>query len=197
MASPIELIVGLGNPGSQYQDTRHNAGEWFVEQLAKNAGITLKAESKFHGKAGRGFVAGRNVWLLIPDTFMNNSGKAVAALAQFYKIEPQSILVAHDELDIAPGTARLKFDGGHGGHNGLRDIVSCMGNRKDFARVRIGIGHPGHASQVTNYVLGKPPIGDRAAIDQAIAATANVMDAMLKGDIDSAMRDLHGFNAGE
>ena len=151
----IQLIVGLGNPGAQYEDTRHNAGFWFVEQLARAYGGSLQPEKKFFGYAARITIGGQDVRLLTPSTFMNRSGQAVNAIATFYKIPPQAILVAHDELDHPPGIGRLKQGGGHGGHNGLRDIISSLGNNKDFCRLRIGIGHPGNSKAVVNYVLKK------------------------------------------
>ena len=191
----IKLIVGLGNPGSEYRGTRHNAGAVFVEELARQCGAPLQAESKFFGLAGRVTLSGHDLRLLIPTTFMNRSGQSVAAMAQFFKIAPDEILVAHDELDIPPGTARFKQGGGHGGHNGLRDIIPALGNNKDFYRLRIGIGHPGHASKVTGYVLGAPSQVDRsrleACIDEAIAALPLLLDA----DITKAMTRLHSFSA--
>ena len=176
----IKLIVGLGNPGTEYRGTRHNAGADFVEELARQNGCTLQAESKFFGLTGRISLAGHDLRLLIPTTFMNRSGKAVAVMASFFKITPEDILVAHDELDIPAGTARFKRGGGHGGHNGLRDIVPALANNKDFFRLRVGIGHPGHASKVTGYVLGSPSQVDRdrieASIDEAIAALPLLLD---------------------
>jgi PTH1 family peptidyl-tRNA hydrolase len=195
VAASIRLIVGLGNPGAEYRGTRHNAGADFVEELARQGGTSLQAESKFFGLAGRITLSGHDLRLLIPTTFMNRSGKAVAAMATFYKIAPEEILVAHDELDIPAGTARFKRGGGHGGHNGLRDIVPSLGNTKDFYRLRVGIGHPGHASKVTGYVLGAPSQVDRtrieAGIDEAIAA----LPLLLDGDETKAMTRLHSFNA--
>ncbi|WP_439105751.1 aminoacyl-tRNA hydrolase [Congregibacter sp.] len=197
MPATIQLIVGLGNPGSQYEGTRHNAGEDFVRELARVAGGTLKTESKYHGEVGEVFFAGHKIRLLIPNTFMNRSGKAVAALANFYKIDPAQILIAHDELDIAPGTARFKFDGGHGGHNGLRDIVPSLGNRKDFHRLRIGIGHPGSAKQVSNYVLSKANQADREAIAASIDEAIRALPLLLSGDAGKAMTQLHSFDGGD
>jgi PTH1 family peptidyl-tRNA hydrolase len=194
MPSSIQLIVGLGNPGSQYEGTRHNAGENFVRELARVAGGTLKSESKYHGEVAEVFFAGHKLRLLVPSTFMNRSGQAVAALANFYKIEPNQILIAHDELDIPPGTARFKFDGGHGGHNGLRDIVPALGNRKDFYRLRIGIGHPGSAKQVSNYVLSKASPTDREAIAASIDEAIRALPLLLDGDMTKAMTRLHSFN---
>ncbi|EEB77636.1 MAG: aminoacyl-tRNA hydrolase [Halioglobus sp.] len=191
----IKLIAGLGNPGSEYRGTRHNAGADFVEELARQCSTPLQAESKFFGLAGRVNYAGYDLRLIIPTTFMNRSGKAVAAIASFYKIAPEEILIAHDELDIPAGTARFKQGGGHGGHNGLRDIVPALGNNKNFHRLRIGIDHPGHASKVSGYVLSQPSQVDRtrieACIDEAIAA----LPLLLSGDATKAMTRLHSFSA--
>ena len=191
----IKLIVGLGNPGAQYRGTRHNAGADFVEELARQCGSSLQPESKFFGLAGRVNLSGHDLRLLIPTTFMNRSGQAVAAMAQFFKIPPGEILVAHDELDIPPGTARFKRGGGHGGHNGLRDIVPALGNNKDFHRLRIGIGHPGHASKVTGYVLGAPSQVDRGRIDACIDEAIAALPLLLDGDDTKAMTRLHSFSA--
>ena len=191
----IKLIVGLGNPGSEYRGTRHNAGADFVEQLARQCGCSLQPESKFFGLTGRLILSGHDLRLLIPTTFMNRSGKAVAAIAQFYKIATDEILVAHDELDIPAGTARFKRGGGHGGHNGLRDIVPALGNDKDFYRLRIGIGHPGHASRVTGYVLGAPSQVDRSRIDASIEEAIASLPLLLEGDSTRAMTRLHSFTA--
>jgi PTH1 family peptidyl-tRNA hydrolase len=191
----IKLIAGLGNPGSEYRGTRHNAGADFVEELARQCSTPLQADSKFFGLAGRVNYAGYDLRLIIPTTFMNRSGKAVAAIASFYKIAPEEILIAHDELDIPAGTARFKQGGGHGGHNGLRDIVPALGNNKNFHRLRIGIDHPGHASKVSGYVLSQPSQVDRtrieACIDEAIAA----LPLLLSGDATKAMTRLHSFSA--
>ena len=191
----IKLIVGLGNPGNEYRGTRHNAGADFVEELARQCGVTLQPESKFFGLSGRATLSGHDLRLLIPTTFMNRSGQSVAAIAGFFKIAPESILVAHDELDIPPGTARFKQGGGHGGHNGLRDIVPALGNNKDFHRLRIGIGHPGHASKVTGYVLGAPSQVDRTRIDACIDEAIAALPLALDGDITKAMTRLHSFSA--
>ncbi len=191
----IKLIAGLGNPGSEYRGTRHNAGADFVEALAASCGCTLQEESKFFGFTGRIRFAGHDLRLLIPTTFMNRSGKAVAALAGFYKIAPEEILVAHDELDIPAGTARFKRGGGHGGHNGLRDIVPALGNNGDFYRLRIGIGHPGHASRVTGHVLGQPSVADRQRIDASITEAIAALPLLLDGDGTKAMTRLHSFSA--
>jgi PTH1 family peptidyl-tRNA hydrolase len=191
----IKLIVGLGNPGNEYRGTRHNAGADFVEQLARQCGCTLQAESKFFGMTGRLTLSGHDLRLLIPTTFMNRSGKAVAAMAQFFKIASDEILIAHDELDIPAGSARFKRGGGHGGHNGLRDIVPSLGNNKDFYRLRIGIGHPGHASKVTGYVLGAPSQVDRTRIDASIDEAIAALPLLLGGDSTKAMTQLHSFTA--
>ena len=189
--STIKLIVGLGNPGPQYIDTRHNAGVWFVEQIAKEYQVSLKAESKFHGHAGKAIVANNPVHLLIPTTFMNRSGAAVQAISQFYKIHPDEILVAHDELDFDAGTSRLKIAGGHGGHNGLRDIIQKLGGNKEFTRLRIGIGHPGDKSKVHNYVLKAPSSSDKLKIEHSMAEAIRYIDTIVNGDLDKAMNALH------
>lgn len=191
----IKLIVGLGNPGNEYRGTRHNAGADFVEELARQCGATLQPESKFFGLSARVTLSGHDLRLIIPTTFMNRSGQSVAAIAGFFKIAPESILVAHDELDIPPGTARFKQGGGHGGHNGLRDIVPALGNNKDFHRLRIGIGHPGHASKVTGYVLGAPSQVDRTRIDACIDEAIAALPLLLDGDTTKAMTRLHSFSA--
>ena len=191
----IKLIAGLGNPGAEYRGTRHNAGADFVEQLARNAGVELRPDSKFFGLAGQLTLAGHDLRLLIPTTFMNRSGKAVAAIAGFYKILPEEILIAHDELDLPAGSARFKRGGGHGGHNGLRDIIPALGNNREFQRLRIGIGHPGHASKVTGYVLGAPGPADRQRIDQCIDEAIAALPLLLDGDEVKAMTRLHSFSA--
>lgn len=191
MSTPVKLIVGLGNPGSQYANTRHNAGQDLVERLAAQHSTSLSSDSKFFGDSGRIFIGSRDVRLLVPTTFMNRSGQAVAALANFYRIEPEAILVVHDELDLPPGVARLKQGGGHGGHNGLRDIISALGNNKDFQRLRIGIGHPGNAKQVSGYVLKKASGDDAIGIDHSIDESIKVLPALLAGDLAGAMQELH------
>jgi len=189
----IALLVGLGNPGADYVGTRHNAGEDFVAFVAHKHNIALKAEPKFYGVTGRGIISGHEVRLLIPTTFMNRSGKAVAAMATFYKIAPSEILVAHDELDLASGTARFKL-GGSSSQNGIKDIVSALGNVRDFHRLRIGIGHPGHSSQVTGWVLNKAPQAEREAIHTAIAHAESALPHALSGDWAKAMSQLHQFS---
>lgn len=195
MKAGIRLIVGLGNPGSQYEHTRHNAGAWFVERLARHFNGSLTTDSKYKGRVGRVSLEGEEVRLLIPDTFMNLSGQAVAPLANFYKIPPEQILVAHDELDIAPGNVRLKQGGGPGGHNGLRDIISRLGNNRNFVRLRIGIGHPGSADQVSGFVLSKAPAKEQDFIDQAIAESIRLTPPIVQGDGQKTMNTLHRFKA--
>lgn len=189
--TPIKLIVGLGNPGAKYEHTRHNAGQDWLEQLAQQEGISLAPEKRFFGVYGQGFAAGQKVHLLIPNTFMNLSGQAVQALCSFYKLETDNILVAHDELDLPPGTARLKLGGGHGGHNGLRDIISKRSGDKNFHRLRLGIGHPGNAKLVANYVLKKAPIGERISTQTAMDKATKAMPEALSGQWQKAMNDLH------
>ena len=187
----IQLIVGLGNPGPQYQETRHNAGFWFVETLAKRQQAQLRMESKFHGYVCKTVLDGHDVWMQMPDTFMNRSGQAVRALAGFYKIPVEQILVVHDELDLPAGSARLKQGGGHGGHNGLRDLIEKLGSR-EFYRLRIGIGHPGHKSQVHDYVLNRPAQDDRVGMELAIDNAIGIMPLLLQGEWQKAMNELHG-----
>ena len=186
----IELIVGLGNPGSRYAQTRHNAGFFLVDELARSCQVNLRNESKFHGDVAKANLAGQAVWLLKPDCFMNLSGQSIQAIANFYKIQPSNILVVHDELDLSPGVARLKRGGGHGGHNGLRDTIEKLAS-KDFARLRIGIGHPGDKSRVHDYVLHAATRDEQIAIDQAINDSLAIMNQVVAGDWDKAMNTLH------
>ncbi len=186
----IKLIVGLGNPGAEYEKTRHNVGAWFVDQIASEHNQTLRKESKFYGLVANCLIDGNKCYLLEPTTYMNDSGKAVAAMARFYKIKPDEILVAHDELDFPVGQVRIKESGGHGGHNGLRDIISHLGT-KDFYRLRIGIDHPGHKDKVTPYVLGQPSKKDKQLIDDGIAESLRVVDELANGEFEKAMRYLH------
>jgi PTH1 family peptidyl-tRNA hydrolase len=188
--SEIKLIVGLGNPGREYEGTRHNAGFWWVDAFARAHQIGFKAESKFHGFAARSQVHGRELHLLKPQTFMNVSGRAVGALAQFYKIEPQHMLVVHDELDLPPGSAKLKLGGGHGGHNGLKDIIAHLGSR-DFWRLRIGIGHPGERADVADYVLNVPRREEAELIEQAMQRAQDVSTLIVEGKLEAAMLKLH------
>ncbi|MBI2783004.1 MAG: aminoacyl-tRNA hydrolase [Gammaproteobacteria bacterium] len=191
MTTGIRLIVGLGNPGAAYDRTRHNAGADLVQALAQGFGVTLRHEARFHGNVAR---VPPELRLLVPGTFMNRSGQAVVALLQFYQLTPDSMLVVHDDLDLAPGTVRLKLGGGHGGHNGLRDIMSALGERRDFARLRICIGHPGPGADVVGYVLRKPPPAERELIDSTFARAADVIPDLMDGDFDRAMRRLHTTN---
>lgn len=191
MNHPIQLLVGLGNPGAQYAGTRHNAGEIFVQLLADRAGVELREQSKFHARTATINWRGHKLELLIPTTFMNRSGQAVGAWARFYRVAPENILVAYDELDLPPGKARFKFDGGAGGHNGIRDIISALGNQKNFYRLRIGIGHPGHASQVTSHVLSKPSADDELAMRESMVRAEDAMEHALAGDWEKAMHQLH------
>lgn len=195
MKDGIDLIVGLGNPGRQYEETRHNAGAWFVERLARQYNATLSSDTKYNAFIGRANINGHEVRLLIPSTFMNVSGQAVAPFANFFKIPPERILVAHDELDLPPGVAKLKQGGGHGGHNGLRDIISKLGNNKNFSRLRIGIGHPGSADKVSGFVLGKAPAKEQQHIDDAIDEALRIVPDLLGGQANKAMNRLHSFSA--
>lgn len=187
----LRLIVGLGNPGQQYAETRHNAGFWFVERLADRFGIDLAVEKKFVGLVGRGQVFGQDVRLLLPQTFMNRSGSSVATMAKFFDIRASEMLVVHDELDIAAGLVKFKLGGGHGGHNGLRDIVPHLG--QDFARLRVGIGHPGDKSKVSGYVLGKPSLAEQVGIDLALEASVEALPLLLSGDLDRFRSAVNGF----
>ncbi|HEY7773137.1 MAG TPA: aminoacyl-tRNA hydrolase [Marinagarivorans sp.] len=191
MNTPVQLIVGLGNPGPQYQHSRHNAGEDFVTELCQAHGGNLASTPKFFGTSARITLGGRDIRLLVPTTYMNRSGQAVAAICQFYKIPTEAILVAHDELDLAPGTVRLKLGGGHGGHNGLRDIISALGNDKNFARLRLGIGHPGNAKQVADYVLKKAPKTEFDLTQDSIRNAQAVMADIAAGEWNRAMKNLH------
>ena len=195
MEHSIKLIVGLGNPGSEYTNTRHNAGVWFIEELARIHNVQLKSEAKFHGLTARILQGGNDIRLLVPTTFMNLSGKAVAALAKFYQIQPEEILVAHDELDLPVGCAKLKRGGGHGGHNGLKDIIAKLGNNKDFLRLRLGIDHPGDKNKVAGYVLTKAPQAQHEAICAAVDEAARCFDILLTNGIAKAQSRLHSFKA--
>ncbi|WP_413491693.1 aminoacyl-tRNA hydrolase [Morganella psychrotolerans] len=193
--SQIKLIVGLANPGAEYAQTRHNAGAWFVDELARRHNQSLKSESKFYGYTARLNIQGNDVRLLVPVTFMNLSGKAVSAIAGFYQIAPDEILVAHDELDLPPGVAKMKLGGGNGGHNGLKDIQSKLGNNPNFYRLRIGIGHPGDKSQVVGFVLGKPPASEQQLIDDTIDEAVRCTDVLMKDGMAKAISRLHTFKA--
>ncbi|MBI5430426.1 MAG: aminoacyl-tRNA hydrolase [Nitrosomonadales bacterium] len=186
----IRLIVGLGNPGREYEATRHNVGFWWVDELARAQKLSFKSEAKFHGLTARGHLHDHEMLLLMPQTFMNHSGRSVGALAQFYKIAPAEILVVHDELDLPPGVARLKIGGGHGGHNGLKDIIAQLGN-KDFWRLRIGIGHPGDRAEVANYVLSDPRREERELMGEAMQKAQSVAHLVIEGKTEAAMLKLH------
>lgn len=192
--SKIKLIVGLGNPGTQYQATRHNAGAWCLTELAQQYNIQLKADKKHQGLLGKGLIGSQTCWLLAPTTFMNLSGLSVSSLANFHKIKPQEILVLHDEIDLPTGSVRLKQGGGHGGQNGLRDIISRLGNQKDFYRLRIGIGHPGHKDKVTGHVLGKPKAEEKIDIERGIERSLKVIEDIISGEQAKAMNSLHSQN---
>ena len=186
----IKMIVGLGNPGSEYSRTRHNAGFWFIDALAEKHQARWGLEKKLHAETAKITVAGQSVHLLKPATFMNHSGRAVLAALQYWKLEPEQCLLAHDELDLEPGTARLKFDGGHGGQNGLRDAIALLGHGR-FHRLRVGIGHPGHKDKVTPWVLGRPGLDDGISIQRAIEAALEVVPLLVDGRFNDAMKQLH------
>ncbi len=185
----ISLIIGLGNPGDKYTKTRHNAGFWFMDALANKYGASFKTESKFSGEVAKANIEGQSVWLLKPSTFMNCSGLAAHQLASFYKIPVDEVLVAYDELDLTAGTVRLKKAGGHGGHNGLRDLHAQI--TKDYMRLRFGIGHPGDRNKVADYVLSRPNQNDEIDINNAIDRALDVMDQIVVGDNQKAMNTLH------
>jgi len=191
LETPVELIVGLGNPGPNYERTRHNAGADLVLELAKAHHVELKHDAKFFGDTAKISVDNRDVRLLIPTTFMNRSGQSVAALARFYQVPVNAILVVHDELDLPPGAARFKKAGGHGGHNGLRDIIQSLGNNKEFSRLRIGIGHPGDARQVADYVLKKASSSDQQRILNSIDDALRQLPLAINGQWERAMTALH------
>ena len=186
----IKLFVGLGNPGTEYEATRHNAGFWWLDALAAELQVALVSDRSYHGHVARTVVHGQVVWLLKPQTFMNLSGKSVAALARFFKIQPEEILVAHDELDVVPGQAKLKFGGSHAGHNGLRDIHAQLGSG-EYWRLRLGIGHPGVKSEVIHWVLQKPSAEQRTAMQECMERTLKAVPAMLAGEMDKATLIAH------
>ena len=193
--SNIELIVGLGNPGPKYELTRHNAGFWFVDELARQKSANFHKEAKFHGETCLIQVHDLPLRLLKPDTYMNRSGQAVRAISQFYKIPLEKILVVHDELDLPPGEVRLKKGGGHGGHNGLRDIMALLG--KEFFRLRLGIGHPGIGRDVSNYVLGRTPEAETQLIEECISESLRYIPQLLEGKMQIAMNHLHSRKSGK
>lgn len=186
----LRLIAGLGNPGPDYARHRHNAGFWWIDALAETLGARFGLESKLQAETAKASIGDEPVMLLKPMTFMNHSGRSVTAALRYWKIEPEQMLVAHDELDLPPGVARLKFDGGHGGQNGLRDIMALLGHGR-FNRLRIGIGHPGHKDKVTGWVLGKPGRDDEAAMLRAIDDALAVLPLVVAGDMNEAMKKLH------
>lgn len=186
----IKLFVGLGNPGPEYAATRHNAGFWWIDQLARRLNVSLTLERAYKGRVARASVASQSVWLLEPQTFMNLSGQSVSALARFFKIAPDEILVAHDELDLPAGEAKLKFGGGHAGHNGLRDIHAQLGTG-DYWRLRLGIGHPGARHEVVGWVLQRPPLDEQIAIEQAADRAAAAFELLAAGDMNAATQRIH------
>jgi len=188
--SGIQAVVGLGNPGAKYAGTRHNAGFWFVDELARVKGAVMRTENKFCGELARIRSDAGECWLLKPMTYMNHSGRAVSALCNFYRIKPANLLVVYDELDLEPGTVRLKSGGGHGGHNGMRDICSALGS-KDFQRLRIGIGHPGHKEAVVGYVLSRPGRDEQRAVENGINEALRQWDLVQAGEWQKAMNALH------
>lgn len=190
MSDALEAIVGLGNPGPRYESTRHNAGFWLADELARRCGEAFRSDSKTQGDLARVRLGGREVWLLKPATWMNHSGLSVASLVNYYRLAPAQVIVAYDELDLPPGTVKLKTGGGHGGHNGLRDTISALGS-PDFHRLRIGIGHPGQRELVTPWVLSRPSAEDREAIAGAIERAVDVLPLLAEGDFPEATKRLH------
>ncbi len=186
----LKVIVGLGNPGSKYTKTRHNAGFWFIEEVARQYSATFRPEKKFHGEVAKVSIEGKAIWLLKPDTFMNRSGLATQSLLSFYRLTADQLLVAHDEIDLPPGTAKLKTGGGHGGHNGLRDIISQL-DSKEFHRLRMGVGHPGSKDQVVDYVLHTASRDDQILIDRDIDDAVSVLPDLATGALEQAMQKLH------
>jgi PTH1 family peptidyl-tRNA hydrolase len=191
--SHITLIVGLGNPGSGYNGTRHNAGFWFINELGEHYPLDFKSESRFQGEVASAKIDGRSIRVLRPTTFMNESGQSVASLMRYFAIEPSSVLVVHDDLDLEPGAVRLKEGGGHGGHNGLRDLIRNL-DSNEFIRLRLGIGHPGHPDEVTDYVLHAPPVAERSAILDAVSRAVAFIDPMINGDHAAVMNELNRAN---
>lgn len=190
LSSPIQLIAGLANPGKEYIDTRHNAGAWFIEELARSTHANLRFEAKYHGLHSLVKLHDQHCHLLIPTTFVNNSGQAVRACMSYHKIPTNSILIAHDDIDLPPGTIKLKFDGGDGGHNGLKDIIRHL-NTKQFYRLRIGVGHPGNSKDVVDFVLTNPSKADRQKIDQALEQAHDILPLLMEGEMQKAMQRLH------
>ncbi|MDW8479968.1 MAG: aminoacyl-tRNA hydrolase [Xanthomonadales bacterium] len=194
MSHPVRIVVGLGNPGPRYAATRHNAGRWFVEGLGERLGVGLRAEPRLGAQLGWGSLAGTRVALAVPEAWMNESGRPVRALLDYYRLPREALLVAHDDLDLPPGVARLKHGGGHGGHNGLRDLIAHLGDGS-FGRLRLGIGHPGERDAVTPWVLSPPSAAEREAIEGAIARALEVVEPLVRGDWAAAQRVLHAREA--
>lgn len=190
MSQPIQLITGLANPGSEYEHTRHNAGAWFVEEIVKNLNLKLRMEAKYHGLHGLAHIHDQPCHLLIPTTFMNHSGQAVRACMNYHKIPYDAVLIAHDEIDLPVGSIKLKFDGGDGGHNGLKDIIRHL-NTKQFYRLRIGVGRPNHSKDVVDYVLHNPSKAERLKIDDGIQRAIDALPLIMSGEMQKAMMKLH------
>lgn len=186
----VRLIVGLGNPGAEYQDTRHNAGFWFVDRVARTGSAKFRHESRFHGEVARVLMEGQDIWLLKPGTYMNESGRAVAAMAHFHRVAPEQILVVHDELDLPPGGVKLKKGGGAAGHNGLKDLLLAL-DSPDFWRLRVGIGHPGQRHRVVDYVLHRPAKDEQEAIDAALERALDILPLLVRGQAEMALTHLH------
>lgn len=197
MGKPLRLIVGLGNPGERYSDTRHNAGIWFVTRFAKQHGAEFREERKFFGSVAATVAEGQELRLLIPGTYMNESGRSVGAIARFFKIEPEEMLIVHDELDLDIGVVRFKQGGGLAGHNGLRDIAAALGGSQAFNRLRIGVGHPGDKTRVTGHVLGRATAEDKQLIGRCIDEALRFMPLAIMGEWEQAMNNLNGFRADE
>lgn len=191
MSCRIDLVVGLGNPGPDYEHTRHNAGFWFVDELARTMAAPFKLVTRLHGQVADVSFATHTGRLFKPATYMNQSGRAVAAISRYYRIAAQNVLVVHDDIDLTPGTVRLKKDGGDGGHNGLRDIIAALGGNRDFLRLRIGVGHPGSADKVIDYVLKKPSSGDKRMIVAAINNAIDLVPVIVAGEFEKVMNQLH------
>ena len=190
MGASYQLLIGLGNPGARYETTRHNAGVWLLERVARRYASGFRSSPRCFGSIADADIAGTRVRLFRPDTFMNHSGRAVAAVAGFYKVPIERILIAHDEIDLPPGTVRLKRGGGHGGHNGLRDVVPQLASA-GFSRIRIGVGHPGSKDRVVGYVLDRPPPAERSEIDDAVERVVDEIARIAGGDLEGAMNTLH------
>lgn len=190
MANPLRLLVGLGNPGSKYADTRHNAGYWFADAVAARFSASFRANSRFFGELAELSAGGQRLRILKPTTYMNESGRSVAAVVRFFGLPLEEVIIAHDEIDLPPGVVRLKRGGGHGGHNGLRDVIPALGSA-EFARLRIGVGHPGHKDEVVGYVLNRARSEERTLIDRSIDEVLEVFDLIVAGDFQRAMNVLH------